>query len=291
MTYTKEQYEQLINSAKVFSIDRAKDSELWKTEARRLVVFVCEYYKNCVLKKEAFEQYGLELFESIKQAISSFNPDKGIFLHYVNVAFKNRVRQRKLSDALERQRQGISVSASDNKMIKQMLQYVRSKGYDLNDEAILVRIAEKLHTSIEQIRLCIEQSQINFVDDVVVNKKGEQESIFDTIASPIRTAEQNLDENEKQLDVLRRVDNVFQTCQERQKNLLSRLLTSKLIPEMDLTDYVVSHLESISFVDIGMVKGFISGDNMPTARQIATEFEITEQSVSRTLKIFFEKLS
>ena len=171
MTYTKEQYEQLINNAKVFSIDRTKDSELWKTEARRLVVFVCEYYKNCVLKKEAFEQYGLELFESIKQAISSFNPDKGIFLHYVNVAFKNRVRQRKLSDALERQRQGISVSASDNKMIKQMLQYVRSKGYDLNDESVLVRIAEKLHTSIEHIKLFIKQWKDLFIICVRCNRE------------------------------------------------------------------------------------------------------------------------
>ena len=289
MAYTKEQYEQEINNAKVFYLDRNKDSGLWKTEARKLLVIVCEYFKECILSKTDFEKYGLELFESIKQSICSYKPDKGIFLHYVNVAFSRRRRQSKLIDALERQRRGISVSDSDNKLIRQMLKYVRSKGHDLNDPTVLARIAEKLHTTVEQIVLCIEQSKISIVEEVITNQDGEQESVFDTIASPMVTAEQNIVEEEKQIEVLYRVDEVYKSCQERQKKLLSRLLTAKLVPEMDLTEYAISKLDSISFIDKQLIESFISGDDMSTARQIAAEFGISEQSVSRTLKTFFEK--
>lgn len=289
MAYTKEQYEQEINNAKVFYLDRNKDSGLWKTEARKLLVIVCEYFKECILSKADFEKYGLELFESIKQSIFSYKPDKGIFLHYVNVAFSRRRRQSKLIDALERQRRGISVSDSDNKLIRQMLKYVRSKGYDLNDPAVVARIAEKLQTTVEQIVFCIEQSRISIVEEVITNQDGEQESVFDAIASPMSTAEQDIVEEEKQIEVLYRVDEVYKSCQERQKKLLSRLLTVKLVPEMDLTEYAISKLDSISFIDKQLVEFFISGDDMPTARQIAAEFGISEQSVSRTLKTFFEK--
>lgn len=290
MGYTKGQYENLINGANFFLIDRTKDSELWKTEARKLLVLTIEYYKECVLRRETFENYGVELFESIKQGIRSFSPDKGVFLHYVNVAIKRRIRQKKLSDALDRQRRGLSVSEKDNQLIKKMLAYVRSKGYDISDPKTQDRIAGQFHLSIEQVRICVEQSQIRVIDETVSNSKGESSSVFDGIASNRPNAEEMIEENEKQLEIIRRVDAVFQICQERQKPLLSYLLTARLIPEMDLNEYVLEELETISFIDKQLLKEFIASGKMPPARQIATEFGLTEQSVSRTLKVFFEKV-
>ena len=290
MGYSKEQYEQLINGAKLFQIDRTKDSELWKTEARKLLLLTIEYYRDFILKQETFENYGLELVEGIKQSIRGFSPEKGIFLHYANVAIKRRIRQKKLSDALDRQRRGLSVSEKDNQLIKKMLAYVRSKGYDINDPDTQERIAAQFHLSIEQVKICVEQSQITVIDETISNSDGERSSIFDTIASNTLNAEQKIEQNETQLEILCRVDTVFKTCQERQKALLSYLLTARLVPELDLNDYILERLEEISFIDKALLKEFISSGKMPPARQIATEFGLSEQSASRTLKTFFEKV-
>lgn len=290
MGYSKEQYEEQINSAVVFSIDRSNDSVLWETEARKLLVLTIEYYKDCVMRKETFENYAVELFESVQQSIRSFSPEKGTFLHYVNVAVKNRINQKKLSDALDRQRQGMSVSAKDNQLIRKMLSFVRSKGYDVNDRETQERIAARFNVPVSQVRFCVEQSQITVLNETISDEDGEESSIFDKIASADPSAEQSMEDREKQFDLIRRVDAAFRTCQDRQKPLLSRLLTARLIPAIDLNDELLSELEALSFIDKSLMKEYISGVKVPSARQIAEEYGMSEQSVSRTYKTFLEKV-
>ena len=291
MGYTKEQYEERINSADVFSIDRSKDSELWKTEARKLLVLTIEYFKDCILRKETFENYGLELFESIQQSIQAFSPEKGTFLHYVNVAVKHRINKKKLADALDQQRQGLSVSVKDNQLIRKMLSFVRSKGYDINNRETQERIAEQFNVPVSQVRFCVEQSQITVITGRISNEDGEESDIFDKIASADPSAEQSMEDREKQLDLIHRIDSVFRTCQERQKPLLSCLLTARLIPAIDLNNDLLLEFETISFINEFLMKEYISGMKMPSAREIAKEFDTSEQSVSRTLNTFWEKVS
>lgn len=290
MGYTKEQYEEQINSAFVFSIDRSKDSELWKTEARKLLVLTIDYFKDCIMRKETFENYAVELFESIQQSIRSFSPDKGTFLHYVNVAVKHRIDQKKLADTLDQQRQGMSVSAKDNQLIRKMLSFARSKGYNVNDRETQERIAAQFNVPVSQVRFCVEQSQIKVINETISDEEGEESSIFEKIAAAEPSAEQSMEDREKQFDLIRRIDVAFRTCQDRQKPLLSRLLTAKLIPAIDLNDDTLLELETISFIDKPLMKEYLSGMGMPSARQIAEEYETSEQSVSRTYKTFLEKV-
>ena len=290
MGYTKEQYEEQINSAFVFSIDRSKDSELWKTEARKLLVLTIDYFKDCIMRKETFENYAVELFESIQQSIRSFSPDKGTFLHYVNVAVKHRIDQKKLADTLDQQRQGMSVSAKDNQLIRKMLSFARSKGYNVNDRETQERIAAQFNVPVSQVRFCVEQSQIKVINETISDEEGEESSIFDKIAAAEPSAEQSMEDREKQFDLIRRIDVAFRTCQDRQKPLLSRLLTAKLIPAIDLNDDALLELETVSFIDKPLMKEYLSGVRMPTARQIAEEYGTLEQSVSRTYKTFLEKV-
>ena len=290
MGYTKEQYEEQINSAIVFSIDRSNNSVLWETETRKLLVLTIEYYKDCVMRKETFENYAVELFESIQQSIRSFSPDKGTFLHYVNVAVKHRIDQKKLADTLDQQRQGMSVSAKDNQLIRKMLSFARSKGYNVNDRETQERIAAQFNVPVSQVRFCVEQSQIKVFNETISDEEGEESSIFDKIAAAEPSAEQSMEDREKQFDLIRRIDVAFRTCQERQKPLLSRLLTAKLIPAIDLNDDTLLELETVSFIDKPLMKEYLSGMGMPSARQIAEEYGTSEQSVSRTYKTFLEKV-
>lgn len=290
MGYTKEQYEEQINSADVFSIDRSNNSVLWETEARKLLVLTIEYYKDCVMRKETFENYGFELFESVQQSIRSFSPEKGTFLHYVNVAVKHRIDQKKLADTLDQQRQGMSVSAKDNQLIRKMLSFVRSKGYDINNQETQERIAAQFNVSVSQVRFCVEQSQIKVINETISDEEGEESSIFDKIASADPNAEQSMEDKEKQFDLIRRIDVAFRACQDRQKPLLSSLLTARLITAIDLNDDLLTELETVTFVNKTLVKEYIAGTEIPSARQIAKYYGLSEQSASRTLNNFLDKV-
>ena len=290
MGYSKEQYEEQINSADVFSIDRSNNSVLWETEARKLLVLTIEYYKDCVMRKETFENYAVELFESVQQSIRSFSPEKGTFLHYVNVAVKHRINQKKLADTLDQQRQGMSVSAKDNQLIRKMLSFARSKGYNVNDRETQERIAAQFNVPVLQVRFCVEQSQIKVINETISDEEGEESSIFDKIAAAEPSAEQSMEDREKQVDLIRRIDSAFRTCQERQKPLLSRLLTARLIRAIDLNDDLLTELEMVTFVNKTLVKEYIAGTEMPSARQIAKYYGLSEQSASRTLNNFLDKV-
>ena len=291
MGYSKEQYEEQINSAVVFSIDRSNNSVLWETEARKLLVLTIEYYKDCVMRKETFENYAVELFESVQQSIRSFSPEKGTFLHYVNVAVKHRINQKKLADTLDQQRQGMSVSAKDNQLIRKMLSFVRSKGYDINNQETQERIAAQFNVPVLQVRFCVEQSQIKVINETISDEEGEESSIFDKIAAAEPSAEQSMEYKEKQFDLIRRIDVAFRACQDRQKPLLSSLLTARLITAIDLNDDLLTELETVSFIDKTLMREYRSGRKMPSAKQIAEQHGTSEQSVSRTYKTFIEKVS
>ena len=290
MGYSKEQYEEQINSAVVFSIDRSNNSVLWETEARKLLVLTIEYYKDCVMRKETFENYAVELFESVQQSIRSFSPEKGTFLHYVNVAVKHRINQKKLADTLDQQRQGMSVSAKDNQLIRKMLSFVRSKGYDINNQETQERIAAQFNVPVLQVRFCVEQSQIKVINETISDEEGEESSIFDKIAAAEPSAEQSMEYKEKQFDLIRRIDVAFRACQDRQKPLLSSLLTARLITAIDLNDDLLTELETVSFIDKTLMREYRSGRKMPSAKQIAEQHGTSEQSVSRTYKTFLEKV-
>lgn len=48
--------------------------------------------------------------------------------------------------------------------------------------------------------------------------------------------------------------------------------------------------KSLDFIDVSIVEQFFSLKRVPTAREISQEFGLSEQSVSRTFKIFIELL-
>ena len=89
---------------------------------------------------------------------------------------------------------------------------------------------------------------------------------------------------------LKRINDVFSARQNRQKPLLSKLITSKIIQDLSSSETLLKMAKSLDFIDVSIVEQFFSLKRVPTAREISQEFGLSEQSVSRTFKIFIELL-
>jgi len=90
--------------------------------------------------------------------------------------------------------------------------------------------------------------------------------------------------------IVRIVNLVFKLQQERTKELLSKLLTVKLLDTLLLVYSEAEILEKLVFIDSGILSIYIKGGELPSAKQIAVIYDTTEQHASRTINRFWGKL-
>ena len=233
---TKEQYESEINGSILFKIDREIDSVLWATEARKLLAVICNYYKTFVLSEKVFSESGLEIVECCNECFKYFKETDGIFLHYLNASLKKKLYIKNAKEQIDAQRHGIKVSKSDDQRIRKLIKFVESKGDDIYDNKTQTKMAKYLGISLQEITMYVEMSSISVSSDVITDNAGEENSIFDLIPAQSNIANE-LEQKQALLDLLQRIDNEFNDCQERQKSILSSLLTIKMLP--DLPGYVL----------------------------------------------------
>ena len=140
---------------------------------------------------------------------------------------------------------------------------------------------------IKEISMYIEMSSISVASDIIYDNEGEENSLFDLIPANENIANET-EEKEALLSRLHQISDAFNACQERQKSILSSLLTIKILPT--LPEYILKNPTNYSFINITILTLFLSGEELPTARQIAAAHGVAEQSASRTLANFVKKL-
>lgn len=284
---TKEQYESEINGSVLFSIDRETNSVLWTTEARKLIAVICNYYKDCVLSEKVFCESGLEIVECCNECFRFYKATDGIFLHYLNASLKKKLSQKKAKEIIGKQRHGISISKNDDQRIRKLIKYAESKGEDIYSPETQQKLAKYLGISLQDIIKYIEMSSISVASDIIYDNEGEENSVFDLLPSS-EDIEKSVEEKEAFYNQLKRIADEFDACQERQKSILSALLTIKIAPT--LPEFIFKEKIEYSFFNIQILKQFISGKELPNAKQIASIHNVSEQSASRTLANFIKKL-
>ena len=106
-----------------------------------------------------------------------------------------------------------------------------------------------------------------------------------------KTAEENLVEESSVISLIEEIEDVFSEVQDRQKRLLSMLLTVEIIKAFNgdvdkakelLCDKEIFNQEVFDYYE--------KNGELPTAKQIGKILGVSEQSLSRTYKNFKEKL-
>lgn len=70
---TKEEYENSINSSRLFEIDRESNAVLYKTEWRRFTVLLVEYYAKFVLQGKSLDSYSMELMDTAIECVKYYS--------------------------------------------------------------------------------------------------------------------------------------------------------------------------------------------------------------------------
>ena len=270
----REKYEHLIAASPLFALDRELDRSAYKAEARRMVGYLYGYLLAAT-GGERYRDYGLEITKTATECIENYDPDKGEFLHYFNKAWALEYRRAMDKRQREDARGGLRVPEGEEKRIKAILRHMRKCGRTLLDEAQLAQIAEAIDTDLERMREAYRAIyETAVISDVTENDEGEEGSLFDSIA-----AEETEPDAESVAALLDAIEEAWLSCQERQRPLLSAMLTQKMCKgicdfEIPIGDY--------KFLDGDILGEYKHTGRIPTGRELAERFGRDEASISRT---------
>lgn len=290
--FTREEYENLINNSLLFEIDKESSPVLYKTERYNFLTLLTEYYSGYIYQKKPLEEYSMTLMETAIECIKYYDRSKGEFLHLFNSLMKRDLHIAKAKEILEERRQGIKVSSEIDKLIRKILAFADSKNLDINDITVQKKISKGFGIELSKLQKSL---RINYdavaVSSTVTNEDDEEMELFDLQASHEKTQEDKLVDESAFIFLVDRIDSVFVTVQDRQKKLLSMLLTVEVVKacneDLSMARQVLRGKELFNEEIFIYYKN--TGE-LPTSKQIGEQCGVSEQSLSRTYKNFKEKL-
>lgn len=290
--FTREEYENLINNSPLFEIDKESSPALYKTERYNFLTLLTEYYSGYIYQKKELEEYSMTLMETAIECIKYYDRSKGEFLHLFNKAMKRDLRIAQAKEILETRRQGIKISSENDKLIRKILAFANSKNLDVYDITVQEKMSKGFGIELNKLQELI---RVNYdavaVSSTVRNEDDEEVELFDLQASHEKTAEDKMADESAFVSLVDRIDGVFATVQERQKKLLSMLLTAEIIKACNEDLETASQvLEDKEIYNAEVFDYYDKNGELPTAKQIGEQCGVSEQSVSRTYKTFKEKL-
>ena len=290
--FTREEYENLINNSPLFEIDKESSPALYKSERYNFLTLLTDYYRLFIYPNKPLDSYSMTLMETAMECIKYYDKDKGEFLHLFNSSMKRDLHIAKAKEIIEEKRQGIRVSNEDDKLIRKIFALANSKGLDIYDLTVQQKISKALNLEFSRLQ---ELLRINddavAVSSTVTNDDGDEVELFDLQSSHEKNAEDKMADESAFVSLVEKINGVFNTVQDRQKKLLSMLLTVEIIKACD-EDLGKARqvLEDKELFNEEVLDYYEKHGELPTAKQIGVICGVSEQSLSRTYKNFKEKL-
>ena len=230
--------------------------------------------------------------ETAVECIKYYDKGKGEFLHLFNSDLKRDLHIAKAKEIVEEKRQGIRVASEDDKLIRRIMALANSKGLDIYNSIVQEKLAKVLNIDIDKLRELIRINDDSIaVSSTVTNEDGDEVELFDLQASKEKTAEENLVEESSVISLIEEIEDVFSEVQDRQKRLLSMLLTVEIIKAFnENVDKAKELLCDKEIFNQEVFDYYGKHGELPTAKQIGVICGVSEQSLSRTYKNFKEKL-
>ena len=282
------EYENLIRNSNLFSLDKATQAVAYKREALKMVEYLYQYLVS--INAEKYCDFGLEITQTANRCIKSYSPGYGDFLHYFNVSFAKEYRKAFAQNTMVEQHGGAHIPEQDKRIINKLIKLAESQGITELSKEQVERIAKVTGIQESKILEYMQAYEQSFSQsDRYINNEGEEGSLFDFIESGEVTTSGLLEEDEA-FEFLNHINDIFEKRQQRQKPLLSKLLTVRIMPAISDNQKILSYVKRLSFFDEEIFYSYTQKGMVPSAREIATQFGISEQSVSRTYKTFISVL-
>lgn len=290
--YKREELENLINNDPLFGIDKESNRKLYETQRTKFFELLVKYYQAYIYPNRHLQDYGYTLIETASECLKYFDRTKGEFLHLFNNSMKRELMKAKAKAASEKYRQGIHISTEDEQRIRKIVALAKHKNLDIYDSTVQAKIGIALGISPDEVANLIKiNDNAVAVTSTVTNDDGDEVELFDLQVSHEKSAEDKLVEETAWIELIERINNLFNAIQDRQKKLISMLLTTEIIKALDYDIHQAKRLlKDTQMFSLQVFDYYEQNGQLLTAKQIGTLCGVSEQSLSRTYKNFKEKI-
>jgi len=284
MYYDKSKYESLIMNSPLFGIDKEQETTAYKRESYKMVEYL--YCYLLAINERDYEPSGSEIMDVATRCINNFDSSKGVFLYYFNSAWKqeySHIMGEKISDE---RFHGIRITEEEKRNIRKYLKLAEKMDSCVSRSELFERISEAMNISVDKVELLAQMSSMFVASDMTINEDGEEINIWEHVSDGT-SIEQQFDMADSVGDLLQTIENAFDGLQERQKAIVSDMVTIRI---WSIMEEMNSSEKQYRFVSKDVVAEYELTGVMPTQRQIADKYNRDEASVSRSMKEFLKKL-
>lgn len=282
MQYDKQKYEKLISESPLFSLDREREYAVFKRESYRMIEFLYCYLLS--VNQYEYEPYGCEITEVAIRCISNFDESKGVFLHYFNSAWKQEYSHIMGKKIEEEKYRGLRITEEDRRAVRKYIKLAQQMRMDCRADQLFEKLSLAMNLPIERI---IELAQLNSVtvgSDSYIGDDGEEQSLWDQIRGN-ENVSQGIEAAEDIQELLRRLERTYGSLQQRQKPIVSDMITAKIC-----TFLTEAEAGKFTFISDSVLERYRKNGTVPTQREIAQKYSRDEASISRTINNFLKKL-
>ncbi len=287
MLYDKEEYEKLIDSSRLFSLDKERERTAYKREALKMVEYLYRYLMGINTSK--YEPYGVEIVDTAKRCIENYNPDAGRFLNYFSSAWKQRYGHLIGKELMKETFKGIHFTEDEERNFKKYMRLAQTMGLNTESSEFDERVAEAMSISVNEVEKLRNLINSKPTSGSYANEEGEEYNFIDQIDSGNYT-DAGIIQYEAVKEFLGLLELTFDQLQERQKPMLAMLITSKLALIVNEDERFLEFVKTKSFFDYSIFIESLQRGEQIQAKEIAERFGVVEASVSRTWKSFREKI-
>lgn len=288
MYYYKEKYELLISQSPLFTLNKETETNAYKRESLKMVEYL--YCYLLAENESKYAEFGMEIMDTANRCIKNYSPESGIFLHYFNAAWKQAYGHAIGQTLVENSYSGIKFTEEEKRTLRKYIHYAKSMGMDCSSSEFDSRVAEAMDISLETAQELRKLVESKTVSDRAINDESEEFSLFDQIDSG-SYADSRLYDSESVKTLFQNIQELFESLQERQKPLISKMLTAKISFLAAESNDVLDCLRRTTYFDEDIYDTCI-GQGIPvSARDIASQFNVNETSASRSWKNFKEKMN
>ena len=166
------------------------------------------------------------------------------------------------------------------------MKLAQSRGIDCSTREFVETLSDAMGLSETEVIEIIKISGIAVESNASQNEYGEGYDIFDLVSSS-GSVEEKLTQEENIYAVFEKIEMAYNGLQERQKKIVSDVITAKICDTIEDINIAVEHFD---FINIEIFEKYKKTRRVPTQRDIAEKHKRDEASISRTAKEFIKKV-
>lgn len=287
MSFEKDEYEKLIDSSLLFSLDKEEERTAYRREVLKMVESLYCYLMT--VNKSKYEPYGVEIVDTAKRCIENYNADAGRFLNYFASAWKQTYGHIVGKELVRETFKGIHFTEDEERNFRKYMRLAQNLGIDTNLSEFDERVAEAMGISISDLDHLRKMINCKPTSGSKTDEEGEEYSIIEQLDSG-KYADSGVMQFEAAKEFVDLIELTFNQLQERQKPMLAMLITTKIALLAIENEKLLNTLKQKTFFDEGIFNETLNHGVQIQAKDIADRFGVKEASASRSWKRFKDNL-